>query len=484
MTKRIIERFDFYKLESNNTPNSFILFDKVANTYCLEVSMVTLYDIIKDRDISLIASLNSGVELTMDYVNSTGIKKVHEILIENQKQIFKKFKDIILVNKVNVFGVNYSPATDKIILKDGLKFFNINTFKSQRAIVKDKKLEYPHLEFFMKNILQDGYEKFLHFMAWKIQKPTEHINCHWVIYDEGGTGKTEILAYYVLKKMMSISVISQEDLQNTFNEFLAQTQLVICEEIEGYGDEKKIKNLTGARQVMINAKYERTYTMTNYTNFLVYTNELKSLRINKNDRRFNVVGGGKRILPKSQKDTWDKCLFESSQVKDLFFKGFHKNLEKELDHLYTYLKNLVIDEELLRIPLDTSLKKELIEINYSSEEQFLHIIAQEGIFNVIEDYTKFSAQTFLNNSVFEKDKEKHIKNSAFYKIYYDFCSAVGMKALSHIAFSKRIKTHEKLLSQVIQSEGFVKYEGKNIRTYLLVSEEEPESEELDLEMEI
>jgi len=462
---KIEERFCFYKIETDNSQNNFILFDTKKGIIDLNISMITAFDIVKDREPYQLYALSSDSNNSMEEIKKIGLRSINSYMIDNQKTVFQTFKKIILLEKINVRGITYSPLEKHVLEIKGKKYFNKNLFRCKYKFEKKKQYKFPHLQYLMENILQEGYEKFIELLAWKKQFPTVQIPCHWVIQDDGGTGKTEILLNFIIENLFPINIVGQTELESAFNNYMSDCLFVAFEEVEGYSDEKKLKALTGAKTLMINGKFDKVYKIQNNATIIINSNELKAIKIGIHDRRFNIIGGGKRLSPKKKND-WKETLFGSEEQNKIFFKGFHENLEKELQDLNSYLLQLKVDRVKIQIPLDTKKKNELIDINLTSELQFLQELNEEKLDALIDDYSSRGIKYFVENNILKKEDETYIVKSGFYELYVNYCQKNNLMKISTNHFFRRLNSST-IFKKYFLSENSIKHNGRSKRVLLI-----------------
>lgn len=368
-----------------------------------------------------------------------------DIILNDRKKSFRIFKEFFEQSlKKNVKGYTFIPIDKRIIENKDNKYLNIYFDKNKniKNISVKKKREFPHLEKLMKNILQEGYEKFISFLAHKIQNPTDMMPIHWVIIDEGGTGKTEILGDHILNNLFNCNSIGEEELESQYNDWLINQEFVLCEEIEGFTNEKRLKRITGAKEISVSEKYKSTIMTKNYVTIVIFSNSYKSVKISQNDRRWNVVGGGIRLTPNT-KGTWEKTLFKSKEENIKFFKGFHKNLKQELQNLYAYLKGLNVKRIDVMQTLNTKLKDEVIKTNETSENLFINEFYENNLQYMVNEYYPKDLPIFYNNALHIKGTELYILSKEIYNIYVGYVKENGLRKLSKEQFFGRLKTNEK-----------------------------------------
>lgn len=465
MSSKLIKRFQFYKLENINGQNNWVLYDTETEKINNEISLVNICDILQDREFFEVYNLVNPFTPIQDTTKITKeqLRELKKKLTELQKQVFYEIKKIVLTEKINIDSLIYEPTEKKLITKNKSKFFNTNKFICPYSTQKKEKYDFPLYEKLLKNILQEGYEKFLKQMAWKKQHPTIQIPCNWIIQDDGGTGKTEILGDYLLDKLFGYNSADQEDLETPYTPYLAGAPYLIFDEIEGYDDEKKIKRITGAKKHLIKDKYEKGYYTPNYITIIINSNELRAMRISEKDRRFNVVGGGKRLSPLNEtEEEWKKTLFGSKEENEKFFKKFHETYETELDNLNAYLHNLEVNRLDIQIPLQTKQKQDLIEINYNSEQSFIIELFENGLTEMVSEYLYSGSGNFFKDHIFKTKDETHITIKGIYKLYSDYSSANKLKGLSKNNFLRRLMTYD--IFNKIFEKSRIKIEGTDYKT--------------------
>ena len=383
------------------------------------------------------------------FVDSKDNQEILNYLVQEHKLLYPLFKDLISILIKVVNDTNFLPI-DKIIYEDkGLIYLNKYKKTLSKEIKPNLNAKFYHIEKLIKNICgdQDKYVYFLNFLAYKVQYPLDVPPCHIIIQDDGGTGKSDLLRGDILDRIFEINDASQDDLLSPFNSYMAGVNLVWCEEVEGFEDEKKLKALTGAKWITLNDKYEKLKKIKNYANFIVSSNELRVMKITEKDRRWSVIGGGKRLVP-LKKTEWDKSLFGSKKENEKFFNGYHKNIDNEVLEFYSYLLALKVDRNLVQVPLLNDMKENLINMNKTSEISFIDDLINDGIFNVVvESYPKKGIE-FFNNFIHKIDSDLNkgywVKFSDLYELYLQYAIVNQYtKKLTKKAFSMRLKNYEK-----------------------------------------
>lgn len=482
---------EIFKIDTQNKSN-FIMVDLKRDVIYRDMELTSIYDIIKDRHLEylhwcFIANnfqteeftntklpdllqflYNNGKFDINKYSKLVSRERIIEVLLDKQKEIFKMFRYFVMKHKKNIYGLTFKPVEDSIIKEDGVNYFNIyrpkNSFKGLTARPNN---EWLHIEVLLQNIFQEGYEHFLKFLAWKLQKPTELIPSHWIIQDDGGTGKTEILGDFILDRLFNVAIIGQDELQSGFTGYMVNSTLVICEEIEGYDNEKKVKMLTGAKFITINEKFKSTFKIRNYNNFIFNSNDIKSLKINDKDRRFNVVGGGKRLSPLSD-GNWSNTLFGSKEENVKFFKEFHEKIEEELKNFYQYLMSLKVDRTEIQVSLNTDRKRDLAIVNYTSEIAFIQELSNIGLDNMINQYYSRNVDNFFKEDIINITISNSayfgiwVRASSFYALYCDYSKKCNLRVIGKNHFFRRVQEVGEF-NNLFEENRFISFEGKKFQ---------------------
>ncbi len=465
---------NFYQIEvylngSIQNQNNYLLLELDKGTsghFHREINLVNLYTILKSKNKFFIAYMYLLENKSLYEQQATAQHKFFNLfllenkfnqktfeehndsnfwdlfLIKYQKDIFKVFKEYIIITQKMIDGYTFSPECKRLINSNGLIYLNDFIPKNRfDGLVPNLNSNFPHIEKLLRNILQEGYEHFLKFLAWKLQNPTKFIATHFIIYDNGGTGKTEILTEDVLDKLFNLVIVSQNELISAFNGFLVNKTMAVCEEIEGYEDEKKMKVLTGAKRISIRDLYKSAYMIDNYVNYIVYTNELKTIKMSEYDRRYNVVGGGLRLMPKNERDGWGSTLFKSKEDNEEFFEKYHKVKDAEVKNLYCHLMAIKIKRTEVQVPISTIQKDNIIEVYSSSDNLFLKELNDLKFESLKSTYAP--KLNIVLKEGYEGEKlrftNKYISCNEFFLIYKNYCVEGGYKPLSVNHFFKRIK---------------------------------------------
>lgn len=130
-----------------------------------------------------------------------------------------------------------------------------------------------------------------------------------LVSEAQGVGKTTLGSAVLAPLIGSYNVgyPSEKDVvESAFNDWLANKRLVIVNEIYSGHSWKAyhaLKSLITDRDITVNVKYQKPYTIENWCHFFACSNSLRALRIEEDDRRW--------FYPEVTEKSWPKAKFES-----------------------------------------------------------------------------------------------------------------------------------------------------------------------------
>ena len=213
-----------------------------------------------------------------------------------------------------------------------------------------------------------------------------------------GTGKGTLIEFMelVLRAANIISVAGIEKITGRFNTILQGKRLININEMSSTKDEfrsnfDKIKSYITDPTIMIEPKGVNAYSISNISNFIMFTNHEDAIVVEETDRRY--------------------AIFKMSSVyinNNEYFGKIRKECFNQdvADEFYTYLLDFPA-VPLNMIP-DTGLRRQMINMSKSSPLKFLDAINEEPD---------------LKEAIF--DGETRVKASVLYTCYKNWCSDNG-----------------------------------------------------------
>lgn len=176
-----------------------------------------------------------------------------------------------------------------------------------------------------------------------------------------GTGKG--LIYRIMHKILGRYAVEKrtENIDENFNAWL-ETSLFVCVDEFRAGDStsetklfNKIKNYITEPTGTIRGMRENQRDVPLYANWMFFTNEHDPVRLEPNDRRFNVCP--RQEIPINHKyKNWDKEV--------------EANLDTEIELFATYLKEVTIAEDKVSRILENKAREELISASQTTVDEF------------------------------------------------------------------------------------------------------------------
>ena len=216
------------------------------------------------------------------------------------------------------------------------------------------------------------YELGLDYVQLLLTRPTQHLPVLILYSPENNTGKSTFGNLLLHLFGDNAIQISNSDLKSDFNEPFAGKLLAICEEtlLDRKADVERIKALSTAHQITVNAKNQRQYALDFFTKFQFYSNNKRMIYVTEHDDRFWIL----RVPQLTEKDP-----FFLSKLKAEIPAFIHFLTQRELVaphegrmyfHPDLYLTNLFQDTVELNQPGDARhLRIQLEELFAALEEE-------------------------------------------------------------------------------------------------------------------
>jgi hypothetical protein len=342
--------------------------------------------------------------------------KNNELVIKKKKITIKPF---ILFNEKNinrndVDNIVFNPET----LDDNENYNLWRGFKYDNTIDYDMN-NIQHFLDHIKNIICNGniefYEYTINWFSRIIQTPHLKNKVGLVWYSEAeGVGKNVVLD--VISELMGneyyYSTSNLEHLLGNFNGDAEGKILINLNECTWGGDKKKegrLKELVTENQITINQKGIKTYSVDNYCNLVVTSNNDWILGINKNDRRWAMI-------------TCSNEKFNQQYYKDLY------NTNRQ--ELFNFFYDRDIDNYDPTNVIKTQLHQEQVDQNIDTVEQ----------------YWKNCLETNRLCDGYKIHNRLQLKKKDIFDDYYSYNFGTHAAKVGNIMFWKKIRKLTDLLS--------------------------------------
>jgi hypothetical protein len=222
---------------------------------------------------------------------------------------------------------------ERIIEREGKEFYNRyfplshiiqegaieNILKLIKHIFGTHEITHPKTQEKIQN-----YELGLDYLQLILTMPEQQLPILVLYSPENQTGKS---TFGLLQKWMledNVIFVGNSDLQSDFNEIYADKVLVICEEtsLERHKDSERIKNMSTAKEMLINPKGQKQYSIDFFAKFQFYSNKKRMVYLTRHDDRYWIL----RVRAIAKKDL-DPMLQERIRAEVPAFIHYLKNRE-------------------------------------------------------------------------------------------------------------------------------------------------------------
>ena len=203
-------------------------------------------------------------------------------------------------------------------------------------------------------VLVNGFLNWVAF-AFKLRRAA---GTAWILQGVPGTGKG-VLANHILKPLFGATNYTarrMEELEDKFNGYLENCLLCYVDEVH-IGVSKRadmilanLKNQITEERITIRNMRQTAYEVPNYLNWVMSTNMAEPIKLDKEDRRFNVGVFQKKSLREIYPDT----------------TALLKQIESELPDFASYLQNFKVNQDAVRLPIRNEARADLIDNSKTS----------------------------------------------------------------------------------------------------------------------
>lgn len=318
--------------------------------------------------------LLTGLEtlMTKDDDERVGVYKLKEFPETLIKTEDYDPMDKLTLNKILFNNRNFICRYDKADVYPNDHDCPSNQFNLWKSLYCDTIKEYTEMpqarEFLLRHILiicnnvETSYNYVINWIANMLQRPWEKVPM-MLFLSEQGAGKgafIDLLERLIGSKKFLTSCEPERDVWGSFNGPMVGKLLVHLEElskIQCKDADHRMKKLTTSGTIEINRKMKDQLTIKSHHKFIISTNKLETVKIEKRDRRFFAT----------------KCSDELIGNKDYFIK-YYKLIEDPnvIKTMAVYFQSLTVPEIYLsnKIPM-TPLKETLMELSKDKYQLWL-----------------------------------------------------------------------------------------------------------------
>jgi hypothetical protein len=251
-----------------------------------------------DAFIDMLGNMWSEKQINNSYAHLPGMKKLGALLMAH-------------TDTTKTVGVCYWPGQKRIVEDRGLECWNLWRPGELQPAKGDVSLFTHHV----RNLVDDdpvAFRYFIDYLAAVVQKPGVKIMSAPLIITKQGSGKSRIVK--IMKAILgeyNVKAVMPEDLQDKFNDWAMNVQLLVVEElmVQDRADTmNKLKPLITNEEIRINAKNRQAFHMTNRFNMAFFSNHEDAAILEKSDRRYMVHISQAPVLEPSWFEAYDSWL--------------------------------------------------------------------------------------------------------------------------------------------------------------------------------
>lgn len=207
---------------------------------------------------------------------------------------------------------------------------------------------------------------FWQWMAYPLQHPGTKLYTAVVLFSLGtGIGKSLIGLTLGRIYGQNFSEISQEQLHSNFNDWAAEKQFILGDDVTGTDrrrDADLLKVLITRETITVNKKYQPPYVLPDRANYLLTTNRPDSFIVDKEDRRLFIHEVPSEPLPREFYNKYDRWYRSEAGAAAIF------------DHLLKI--DLAGFEPRAQAPL-TAAKTDMVALSRSDLDTWAHLLAED-----------------------------------------------------------------------------------------------------------
>lgn len=386
------------------------------------------------------------------YDNAADLLEINRTRSALQLRDFAKQHGVPLGENILEWAIEFDPHNVTTRIDPANK--RINLFQpTQYMQAKPRKQSSipPTINKVLSHALGGQAEVIEHFINWLafILQFRDLTKTAWVLHGTQGTGKG-ILMNHVLRPLFGenqTAIKRMEEFAEKYNDFMQHKFIVFVDEVQTStlnnerGTIAKLKSFITETHISGRAMYRTDMQLRNYTNWIFASNMADTVRIDKEDRRFNVAN----YQP-------DRLNITPQEID---------RLSKELQAFHDYLALYPVDQHKAMTPLDTEDRDNLISISEEALDTVADALLKGNMeffidqlpttntyqsnmleFNKVEDYK----HTLLN--IIQRTKSDGSVSISRDELRPLFEYTVGNMPASPNKFTSRLKHHRIHVSKV------------------------------------
>lgn len=348
---------------------------------------------------------------------------------------------------VPTWNYHYDPSRTAFEFDQG--FVNRFAPSSYMVLAKPAMKMPPHTERLIRHATGNDPAMFDHLINWLafIFQKRQRTQTAWLLQGTTGTGKG-LLINKVIRPILgenNCASITLENLEDQFNAFTESNLFLFVDEVDtGQVNQQqklvaKLKNWITEPKRAVRGMRQEVRDVENYLNIMMASNQHNSMRIEANDRRFNVC-------PRQEQK-----LFPPGKNPAVFIQS----LTLELQEFANYLSVYSIDENAVKTPLENAAKAQLKATTQTACEEVAEALLTGDLDYFLSLQPSASANgmmtLFENSTVITSDIYQDVMHQAQLQLqtnHVHFLAHQELFALFEVLIGNMPKTKAKLAKRL------------------------------------
>lgn len=346
---------------------------------------------------------------------------------DSKKDSKKHSKKLRFIDYLQVSAMKLYKSIDFLPENKDKEVFNLFTGYKAKVLKKWNKakikLPYEHIRDVICGGDEESFHYFMRYWAHVLMKPAVKTGVViWLYSKTQGTGKNSIFNFFskhIIGDSLCREIAGLQPLCEKHNTILMGRKLLIVNEARDrsntfFSNFDKLKTLITDSKIFIDPKGKDGFDLQNNIEIVISSNHVNSIVVERSDRRYFCLE-----------------VNDSKAGKKEYFKNLYKSFTDDAgDHFLTFLVQQYGSNERLDDPPINDIKKKLIDLSEPSPRRFIRMV-KEAIKEKSDDDDHIHVGCGMNLN-------EDIRGQYIYDCYKSWCSEVGLKSMSKMAFDQCI----------------------------------------------
>lgn len=284
----------------------------------------------------------------------------------------------------------------------------------------------------------DGAIWFLNWLAFKVQNPAARPLTAVLFCSQPGPGKNTLSR--VVREMLGMentADLERKAIESNFNARWARSLFCFGDDIFESGDirgiNEKMKVLIASEKIEIEGKGTNQREIPNRLAWILSSNQVAPLVVEKEDRRYSIFNNFDLITPEHR--TLVKSCWDPTQPD-----GMDPAFVKEIQGFWDVLESWEVDRAMVSTPYENEARRNIIESNKPAHELFFEDVDLNSIDTHLSELLMVDPVALVDRDQWDFGEEG-VSTDALYRAYRRFCENAGRKPLALNKFGGFIQKH-------------------------------------------